>query len=106
MYPRSFLGEEAIIKQRTPLKKELCEIGEETIWESQFTSFFYTSEMIPRERIMRNFPKKFSNALKMNNFDTCVGFSFQFSIGEMAFSRTSIIRHSVNRPSGLSDLPH
>ena len=40
MYPRSFLCEEAEIKQRTPLKKELCEIGEEAIWESRFTSFF------------------------------------------------------------------
>ena len=40
MYPRSFLCEEAKIKQRTPLKKELCEIGEEAIWESRFTSFF------------------------------------------------------------------
>ena len=39
MYPRSFLCEEAKIKQRTPLKKELCEIGEEAIWESRFTSF-------------------------------------------------------------------
>ena len=41
MYPRSFLFEEAKIKQRTPLKKELCEIGEEAIWESRFKSFFY-----------------------------------------------------------------
>ena len=40
MYPRSYLCEEAKIKQRTPLKKELCEIGEEVIWESRFTSFF------------------------------------------------------------------
>ena len=40
MYPRSFLCEEAKIKQRTPLKKELCEIGKEAIWESRFTSFF------------------------------------------------------------------
>ena len=40
MYPR-FLCEEAKIKQRTPLKKELCEIGEEAIWESRFTSFFW-----------------------------------------------------------------
>ena len=39
MYPRSFLCEEAKIKQRTPLKKELCEIGEQAIWESRFTSF-------------------------------------------------------------------
>ena len=41
MYPRSFLCEEAKIKQRTPLKKEHCEIGEEAIWESRFPSFFY-----------------------------------------------------------------
>ena len=41
MYPQSFLCEEAKIKQRTPLKKELCEIGEEVIWESRFTSFFF-----------------------------------------------------------------
>ena len=40
MYPRSFLCEEAKIKQRTPLKKELSQIGEEAIWESRFTSFF------------------------------------------------------------------
>ena len=40
MYPRSFLCEEVKIKQRIPLKKELCEIGEEAIWESRFTSFF------------------------------------------------------------------
>ena len=39
MYPRSFLCEEAKMKQRTPLKKELCEIGEEAIWESRFTYF-------------------------------------------------------------------
>ena len=39
MYPRSFLCEEAEIKQRTPLKKELCEISEEAVWESRFTSF-------------------------------------------------------------------
>ena len=28
MYPRSFLCEEAKIKQRTALNKELCEIGD------------------------------------------------------------------------------
>ena len=39
MYPRSFLCEVAKIKQRTSLKKELCEIGEEAIWESRFISF-------------------------------------------------------------------
>ena len=31
MYPRNFLCEGAKIKQRTPLKKELYEIGEEAI---------------------------------------------------------------------------
>ena len=40
MYPRSFLCKKAKIKQRTFSKKELCEIGEEAIWESRFTSFF------------------------------------------------------------------
>ena len=40
MYPRNFLCEEAKIKQHTPLKKKLCEMGEEAIWESRFTSFF------------------------------------------------------------------
>ena len=40
MYPQIFLYEEAKIKERTPLKKELCEIGEEAICESRFTSFF------------------------------------------------------------------
>ena len=40
MYPRSFICEEAKIKQHTPFKKELREIGDEAIWESRFTSFF------------------------------------------------------------------
>ena len=40
MYPRNFLCEEAKIKQRTSLKKELCEFSEDGIWESRFTSFF------------------------------------------------------------------
>ena len=51
MYPQSFLCEEAKIKQRTFLKKELCEIGEEAIWELRFTFFFYseaTSESFMR----------------------------------------------------------
>ena len=41
MYPRSFFCEETKIKQRTSTssKKQLCEIGEEAIWESRFTSF-------------------------------------------------------------------
>ena len=34
MYPRSFLCEEAEIKQHTSLIKELHEIGEKSIWES------------------------------------------------------------------------
>ena len=51
MYPRSFLCEEAKIKQDTPLKEELSKIGEEAIWESRFTSFlllilFYTKEKL------------------------------------------------------------
>ena len=54
MYPRSFLCEEAKIKQRTPLKKELCEIDEEAIWESRFTSFFFHI-FIPLRRIFNNF---------------------------------------------------
>ena len=45
-YPRSFLCEEAKIEQRTPLKKDLCEIGEEAIWESRFTSFFKLNSWI------------------------------------------------------------
>ena len=39
MYPWSFLCEEAKTKQHTSSKKELCEIGEEAIWESRFTCF-------------------------------------------------------------------
>ena len=39
MYPWSFLCEKAKIKQRTFSKKELCEIGMEALWESQFTCF-------------------------------------------------------------------
>ena len=71
MYPRSFLCEEAKIKQRTPLLKELCEIGEEAIWQSRFTSFFtnlfsfiYTIEY----RTQTN-PKK-SSEKKLRNFDS------------------------------------
>ena len=35
------LCEEAKIKQYTFLKKELSEIGEEAVWESRFTWFFF-----------------------------------------------------------------
>ena len=42
MYPQSFLCEKAKIKQRTPSKKRLCEIGGKAIWESRFTSFFFS----------------------------------------------------------------
>ena len=45
MYPWSFLCEEAKIKHCTPLKKELREIGEETIWESRFTYFFWNESL-------------------------------------------------------------
>ena len=45
MCPRSFLCEEAKIEQRTSLKKEVCEIGEEAIWESRFTSFLVKKRM-------------------------------------------------------------
>ena len=41
MYPWSFLREEAKIKQHTFSKKELCETGEEAIWESRFTCFCF-----------------------------------------------------------------
>ena len=41
MYPRCFLCEEAKIKQRTSLKKELFEIGKEEIYQSRFISFFF-----------------------------------------------------------------
>ena len=36
--------EEAKIKQHTFSKKELCEIGEEAIWESRFTCFCFLTE--------------------------------------------------------------
>ena len=45
MYPRSFLCEGVKIKQRTPLKKELREIGEEAIWECRFTSIFISMQI-------------------------------------------------------------
>ena len=55
MNPRSFLCEEAKNKQRTSLKKELYEIGEEAIWESRFTSFFFKCyPRIEKQSIKRN----------------------------------------------------
>ena len=72
MYPRSFLYEEAKIKQCTSLKKELREIGEEAIWESRFTSFFtYSShtEYVKRESIVIAWVKK-----KFSPFDKCSWF--------------------------------
>ena len=48
MYPRSFFCEEAKIKQRTPLNNELCEIGEEAIWESRFTSFLFQVQVFKK----------------------------------------------------------
>ena len=44
IYPRSFLYEEAEIKQDTSLNKERCEVREEAIWESWFTCFFILLE--------------------------------------------------------------
>ena len=73
MYPRSFLCEEAKIKQRTPLKKELCEIGEEAIWESRFTSFFfyffivrsnYRNSMYPRSFLSEEAKIKYRTSSK------------------------------------------
>ena len=55
MYPRSFLCEEAKIKQRTPLKKELCEIGEEAIWASRFTSFSFISQAVTSTKTTTEF---------------------------------------------------
>ena len=43
MYLRSFICEEAKMKKRTSSKKQLCEIGEEAIWEFRFTSFLSTN---------------------------------------------------------------
>ena len=40
MYPRSFLCEEAKIKQRTPLKKKLCEIVRKHYGNSDSHPFF------------------------------------------------------------------
>ena len=70
MYPRSFLCGEAEIKQRTPLKKELCEIGEEAIWESRFTSFFHTKRFPIRILVFRDKTRilKKSIRLKMSKF--------------------------------------
>ena len=53
MYPRSFLCEEAKIKQ--PLRKELCGIDKEAIWESRFTSFFCLKWMYWLFEIHMNF---------------------------------------------------
>ena len=46
MYPRIFLCEEANIKQYAVSKKELCEIGEEAIWEFRFL-FCYSNNFRP-----------------------------------------------------------
>ena len=55
MHPRSFLCEEAKLKQRTSLKEELCEIGEEAIWESWFESFFYRDTKFQKFDVSTNF---------------------------------------------------
>ena len=41
IYSRSFLCEEAKIKQHTSSKKKLCEVDEKAIWESGFKFFFF-----------------------------------------------------------------
>ena len=51
MYPRSFLCEEAKIKQRAPLKKELCEIGEKAIWDSH--PFYSFIQLFPMKETCR-----------------------------------------------------
>ena len=56
MYPQNFLCEEAKIKQRTPLMKELCEIGEEAIWESRFTSFLLKVAVLVITRRIQTVP--------------------------------------------------
>ena len=61
MDPRSFLCEEAKIKQRTSSKKQLCEISEEVIWESRCTSFFVSSEFFDFSEFTRIVQKFFGN---------------------------------------------
>ena len=84
MYTRSFLCEEAKIKQRTPLKKEFCEIGEEAIWESRFTSFFFLLQLILQANTWPNFYRKsycFAyNSAKNSNFN----FLFKSSVKSRA----------------------
>ena len=79
IYPRSFLCEEAKIKQHTFSKKKLCEIGEEAKWDFRFTcrfilrlvnkhhlNGFYWIQFILRDekRNMNNHGKRLSIALK------------------------------------------
>ena len=53
MCPRSFLCEEAKIKQCTTLKKEFCEIGEESIWESDTHNLFINLKLIVLKKLTR-----------------------------------------------------
>ena len=50
MYPRSVLCEKVKIKQHTSSMKELCETGEEVIWESRFTCFL--AFLIPKTKLL------------------------------------------------------
>ena len=90
MYPRSFLCEEAKIRQRTPLKKEFCKIGEEAIWESRFTSFLiiicakfniatqfilkcWSQDLI---RVVTGLPKRFCSGIRKRKYcDEYTGYS-------------------------------
>ena len=71
MYARRFLCEKAKIKQRSPLKKELCEIGEEAIWESRFTSFFtFRSFQINSKIFCKRYITIYCNFSLVNQFYT------------------------------------
>ena len=66
MCPRSFLCEEARIKQRTSSKKQFCEIGEEAISQSRFTSFCFLTEeaMTLWKKNSRYYRQSTQNSLK------------------------------------------
>ena len=77
MYSRSFLCEEAKIKQRTSLKKGLCEIGEEAIWESRFTSFLLNFSIHFNQLVVILFEIYKSNSKYLQMY---VDFFFQIEI--------------------------
>ena len=93
MYPRSFLCEEAKIKQRTPLKKELFEIGKEAIWESRFISFFYYVD----ENWRTPFCENFSNSVCQNLGNPLVYKTQSFGAHGSTFRSRSAV--SVSSPA-------